>query len=231
MPATSSAWSDVGAGDVARAEEAQRHQRVRDPRLAGDEGGAAGRARSRRGSSVWRRAPAVLADPQDRVDAEHQRAGDQRRAGEVGALVEADPGPVGDQAQRQVGGGDPDRQVDEEDPVPADRLGEDAAERAGRSSRRRRRRSRRRRSLSPARAARGTSSRSSPGSPPRPARRRCPAKKRAPISIAWFSEAAQTSEAAVKTARPIEEDAALAEQVAHPARPAAAGRRRGSGRR
>ena len=34
---------DVGAGDVAGAEEAQRHQRVGDPRLAVDEGGEQGR--------------------------------------------------------------------------------------------------------------------------------------------------------------------------------------------
>ena len=39
----------VGAGDVARAEEAQRHQRVGDPRLAGDEGAPAGRPRRRSG--------------------------------------------------------------------------------------------------------------------------------------------------------------------------------------
>ena len=32
------AHDDVGAGDVARPKQAQRHQRVRDPRLTHDEG-------------------------------------------------------------------------------------------------------------------------------------------------------------------------------------------------
>ena len=79
----------------------------------------------------------MIADAEDRVDADHQRAGDQSRAGDVGACLEAEAGLVLDQARRSVGGGDADRQVDHEDPVPADRLGEDAAEQqADRAARR-----------------------------------------------------------------------------------------------
>ena len=44
-----------------------------------------------------------------------------------------------------------------------------------------------------------------------------PAKKRPAISIAWLSAAAQSSEAAMKTVEAGEEDAPLAEQVAHAA--------------
>ena len=47
------------------------------------------------------RAPALLGDLQDRVDAEHQAAGEQRRAGEVGAGAEADALGRLDVAQRQ----------------------------------------------------------------------------------------------------------------------------------
>ena len=39
-----------------------------------------------------RRAPALLGDLEDRVDAEHQAAGQQHGAGQVGALLQADPG-------------------------------------------------------------------------------------------------------------------------------------------
>ena len=43
-------------------------------------------------SSVWPVAPAVLGRRlDDRVDAEHQRTGDEDRAGHVGAVAEADP--------------------------------------------------------------------------------------------------------------------------------------------
>ena len=72
--------------------------------------------------------PAPLGDLQDREDAEHQRDGDQGGAGEVGALLEAEPVRIVDQPQRQPADEDPDRQVDDEDEVPGDRLGEDAAE-------------------------------------------------------------------------------------------------------
>ena len=42
-------------------------------------------------TSVWVEPPAVLADAEDRVDAEHQRGGDQRCARDVGTFLEPDP--------------------------------------------------------------------------------------------------------------------------------------------
>ena len=58
-PTTSRRHDQVGAGDVARAEQAQRHQRVRDPRLADDE---AATSSDRDGAEAERlqRAPALL---------------------------------------------------------------------------------------------------------------------------------------------------------------------------
>ena len=84
------------------------------------------------------RSPAVVGRRlDDRVDAEHQRGGDQHRAGHVGALAEADPLVALDQPPRQHGGGHADRDVDEEDPVPVDRLGQHAAgKQADRAARR-----------------------------------------------------------------------------------------------
>ena len=79
----------------------------------------------------------MVADLEDRVDADHHRARDQQRAEHVGALRQADALVVGDVAQRQQRGRDADRNVDEEDPVPADGLrqrpaGQQADGRAGR---------------------------------------------------------------------------------------------------
>ncbi len=73
-------------------------------------------------------APAVLGGRlDDRVDAEHQRARDQDGAGDVRTAAEADPLVALDEPQGEHGGHDRDRHVDEEDPVPVDRLGEDPA--------------------------------------------------------------------------------------------------------
>ena len=74
------------------------------------------------------RAPAVLLDLEDRVDAQHQAAGQQRGAGKVRTLAETDSLATLDQAQRGQSGRDADRQVHEEDPVPADRLGQHATD-------------------------------------------------------------------------------------------------------
>jgi hypothetical protein len=69
----------------------------------------------------------VLADLQHGIDADHHRGGREQRAKDVGALVEPEALVVLDVAQRQQRGRDADRDVDEEDPVPADRLGQRAA--------------------------------------------------------------------------------------------------------
>ena len=69
----------------------------------------------------------MIGRPDDRVHAEHQPAGHERGAGDVRALAEADTLVMLEQARGQYCRGDPDRQVDEEDPVPVERLGEHPA--------------------------------------------------------------------------------------------------------
>jgi hypothetical protein len=54
--------------------------------------------------------------------------GDQQRAGHVGAAPQPDALVLVQQPGGEHRGGDADRQVDEEDPVPVDRLGQDAAD-------------------------------------------------------------------------------------------------------
>ena len=53
IPATDSAWTTLAPDDVARAEDAQRHQRVRRPRLADDEAGRAAPSETAPSTSVW----------------------------------------------------------------------------------------------------------------------------------------------------------------------------------
>jgi len=103
---------------------------------SGTSGLGAGLARDERGKQSERngaqaerveRSPSVVARLEDRVDAEHQGAGDQDGPQRIGSLPETDPSVAGDQPDRQQRGRHADRHVDEEDPVPADRLGQDAA--------------------------------------------------------------------------------------------------------
>jgi hypothetical protein len=63
----------------------------------------------------------------DGVDGEHQSAGDEDCAGDVGALAHPDAPVVGDEPDSEHGCGDPDRDVDQEDPVPVDGLRQDPA--------------------------------------------------------------------------------------------------------
>ena len=74
-----------------------------------------------------RRAPAERLGLDDRVDEHHQARGHQHRADDVERACALGLGLV-DQAPRQDRRGGADRHVDEEDPLPAERLGEDAAE-------------------------------------------------------------------------------------------------------
>ena len=114
-------------GDVARAEQAQRHHRVGDARLAHDECRQQ-RQRERAEAERVSRAPAAAAGLEDRVHEQHQRAGDEHRAGNVGALrAGRSRWSRLDQPQREQPGRDPDREVHEEDPVPVDRLGDRTA--------------------------------------------------------------------------------------------------------
>ena len=73
------------------------------------------------------RAPAVVLRFDDRVDAQHQRGRHEHCAKDVGAAPEADPRIPTDEPHREQGGRGPDREVDEEDPVPVDRLRDHAA--------------------------------------------------------------------------------------------------------
>ena len=83
-----------------------------------------------------RRAPAVIGGLDDRVDAHHQRRDDQAGTRQVGPFGDADATVALQVAQGERAGDDRDRQVDDEDPVPIDRLGDRAAgEQADRAAR------------------------------------------------------------------------------------------------
>ncbi len=63
----------------------------------------------------------------DRVDGGHQRQPHERRTEPVDALTDAYPGVIRDERPAEGEGGRTDRQVDEEDPVPVECLGQRAA--------------------------------------------------------------------------------------------------------
>jgi hypothetical protein len=106
----------------------QRHDRVLDPRLEPQEGGHQRDRGGRRHEHVAR-APAVSGRADDRVDAGHQRHGDERRAEPVDPVMQPQWVRVlGDEGASECQRGEPDRNVDEEDPVPVERLREHAAE-------------------------------------------------------------------------------------------------------
>ena len=115
---------EVGSGDVGNPKQAQRHQRVGDSRLAHDE---RGQQRERDGPERQRlgRPPALLGTPRIVYTPSINPPISSTAPGRIGARREADPGSVLDQPDRERRGRDPDRHVDEEDPVPVDRLGED----------------------------------------------------------------------------------------------------------
>jgi len=127
MAEIASTWTRLAPETFAGAEDAQRQQRAGRDRLPRDERGEQGAGHSGVPDRV-RRAPAVAPGLHDRVHAEHQAGGDQQRAQGVGSR--AQPGPV--VGLEHPGGQDhgrgADRQVDEEDPVPAESLGEDPPE-------------------------------------------------------------------------------------------------------
>ena len=169
---------EVGARHGRRAKHAQRHQRIGHAGLAGDEPGQQGDGEGAEADRV-QRAPRVAARLDDRVDGEHQRTDEQDRAGHVRAVMQADALIGGNAAPRQHGGEDPDREVDEEDPVPAEALGEDAAGQQSDGPARRGDEAVDADRLRPIPRL-GTSSRSSRGSRPRSSRRRCPGRSARP---------------------------------------------------
>ena len=72
--------------------------------------------------------PSRLVSVHDRVDREDQRAGDRRGPGEVDPLALRGPGRTRQEPQRQEHDHGADRDVDEEDPVPVQEVGQEAAE-------------------------------------------------------------------------------------------------------
>jgi len=107
----------VGAGQRQRAEEPQREHGFGGATLADQEGA---QERDRQHADPARRGD-------DRVDAQHQGCGDQRRAEHVGSLRKPEPATGGQQPVGERRRGDAEGHVDEEDPVPADRLRDQAA--------------------------------------------------------------------------------------------------------
>ena len=157
----------VRAGDVARAQDAQRHQRRGRARLARRRTRRSGRSRRRRG-----RACAASPSRSPRPRRSCRRASirppvTSTAPGTSAPLSSPMPSSFVDQAAGEHHRGEAERQVHEEDPVPVDRLGEHAA---GEQAERRARggdeavHADRLRLLA---LARGTSSRSCPGSPRR----------------------------------------------------------------
>jgi hypothetical protein len=95
-------------------------------RLTGDER----REQSDRGGAEGERlsgSPALLGDAEDSVHAEHQAPDEQRRARDIGSGRQPDPLAIRDQPDREHRGRESDGQVDEEDPMPVDRLGQNSA--------------------------------------------------------------------------------------------------------
>ena len=74
------------------------------------------------------RAPAVLVAVHDRVHGQHQRRRHGHRAGHVEPAAARLAAAAGQEPQREQHHGNADRQVDEEDPVPVEDVGEHAAE-------------------------------------------------------------------------------------------------------
>ncbi len=119
--------SRVCRGERPQAEDPQRQQRCRgaclDPDERRDQRGG-GREQPDRDAV----APAMLASPRDCVDQHHQAGRDRDGAGDV-EVPACERGPALAHQPRGDGeDGRADRQVDEEDPRPAQVRGEDAAE-------------------------------------------------------------------------------------------------------
>ena len=118
---------------VLHAEDRERHERLAVAALDDDEGGEE-RERQRAEDDRLRRAPAGVVGVDERVDEQRQTGRDRHGAADVegalGGLVVA----LGQQARGEQRGGDADRHVDEQDPLPAEVLGEHAAEQHARGA-------------------------------------------------------------------------------------------------
>ncbi len=117
---------DVGGREVAKLEQPERHQRRGRANLAQDEDDEE-RQRDAEQAERFCRRPAVLVGIHDRVNGDDQRAGDRDRARDVEARRGRNVN-LGQEPQGEQDDHDADREVDEEDPVPADQVGDDPAE-------------------------------------------------------------------------------------------------------
>ena len=228
MPVTSRPRTTLEPISVRSAQDAQRQDRVlqRAPRARGTRRAAT--AATAAEAERVRRGPAVLGRRDDRVDAEHHRGGDERprrarrRPGRRPMPGRSSTSERAGQRERD----DADRDVDEEDPVPVDRLGQRAAgqqaERAAADATRTCRgsspaRARRRRGNSVTMIARMTAEATAP---PRPC------TKRAAISMRLALGEAAQRRGGGEDGEAGEEHALAADEVAE-----AAGERAGSCRR
>jgi hypothetical protein len=117
----------VRARERADLKDAEPDQRAARAALDQDERGEQ-RDRDRREPERARRAPAEVFGLHDRVD-EHDQAGRHGdRSRQIRAGLALHRARLGHVAQREHRGRDADRHVDEEDPLPAQQVGEDAAE-------------------------------------------------------------------------------------------------------
>ena len=85
MPVTRKPRTTLAPISVRDAQDAQREDRVLDPRISSDEERGAAGSRRRRRSRACARRPAVLGRGDDRVDREHHRRRHEHRAGDVDA--------------------------------------------------------------------------------------------------------------------------------------------------
>ena len=125
---------EVGRCEGARAEDPQRDERSRRAALDEDEERQQGEARpgdrERRG-----RRPAVDVGAHDGEGQQHEAGGDRQRSRQVEVALAGDgPRALRDEAHRAGDAEKADRHVDEEDPLPAQQLGEHAAEQDARRS-------------------------------------------------------------------------------------------------
>ena len=105
IPATISDWIALAPARLRERKIRSGTSGLRGARLADHEAGEQG---DRAGAEAERveRAPAVVGDLDDRVDAEHQGGDDQQRAGHVGALAEAEAAVALQHAQGEEAGGE-----------------------------------------------------------------------------------------------------------------------------
>ena len=204
MPATTQRLDDVRARHVARAEDPQRHERLGGRRLAGDERGEQ-RDREPAAKASVAASPSRSRRPGRRSCRRRSISAAVTSAAPVTSAPAAEargPRSLLEHAQGHHGGGDADRDVDEEDPVPVIAPGSARRRPAGRPSRRPRRRTRRRRSPSPARRGSGNIVTIIPRMTAEVIAPPTPWTKRAMISIASFCATPHSSDAVVKTPRP-----------------------------